>query len=64
VNANNSLSNQRSEQPAIKPALVLSLYQVTEGFHFFTDVMMILLFLWIGKNLDKKMQPRDCRRNA
>jgi hypothetical protein len=52
VNANNSLSNQRSEQPAIKPALVLSLYQVTEGFHFFTDVMMILLFLWIGKNLD------------
>jgi hypothetical protein len=34
----------------MQPALVISLYQVTEGFHAFTAVVMIFTLLWIGKN--------------
>jgi hypothetical protein len=33
----------------MQPALVISLYQVTEGFHAFTAVVMIFTLLWIGK---------------
>jgi hypothetical protein len=56
----NSLSDQRSGQTA----LLTFLYQVAEGFHAFTAVIMFLLLLCIGKKWIRKCSQEIVARNA
>jgi hypothetical protein len=46
------------------PALVISLYQVTEGFHAFSAVVAIFYLFCVLEKLDQKLNPRDPGRNA